>query len=133
MQVPRTPQQAGWFHLGPSPGELGPAIILGHVDSWRGPGVFFTLETLVPGDLLDVTLADCVVVQFSVTSVQTYLKQSFPAARVYGPHCVSALQLVTCGGGFDSATGSYLSNVVVYSTLRGTTPASASAPASVPI
>jgi hypothetical protein len=126
VEVPSTPQQAGWFRLGPTPGTMGSAVILGHVDSWRGPGVFFTLRTLVPGDQLDVSLADGVVAQFSVTSVVTYLKEAFPAQLVYASHGVSALQLVTCGGAFDSATGSYLSNVVVYSTLVGTSPASAS-------
>jgi len=132
VQVPGTPEQAGWFDRGPTPGQLGSAVILGHVDSWSGPGVFFTLRTLVPGDQLDVSLADGVVAQFAVTSVQTYLKQSFPSQQVYGSHGVSSLQLVTCGGAFDSATGSYLSNVVVYSSLEGTTPASASAPVGVP-
>jgi len=132
VQVPSTPQQAGWFDLGPTPGTLGSAVILGHVDSWRGPGVFFTLRTLAPGDQIDVTLADGVTAQFSVTSVQTYLKQAFPAEQVYGSHGVSSLQLVTCGGAFDSSTGSYLSNVVVYSTLEGSTPASASGPVRVP-
>ena len=126
VQVPDTPQQAGWFRLGPTPGALGSAVILGHVDSWRGPGVFFTLRTLAPGDQLDVSLADGVVAQFSVTSVMTYLKEAFPAQQVYASHGVSSLQLVTCGGAFDVATGSYLSNVVVYSTLVGTSPASAS-------
>ena len=132
VQVPGTPEQAGWFDQGPTPGQLGSAVVLGHVDSWRGPGVFFTLRTLVAGDQLDVTLVDGVVAQFAVTSVQTYLKQAFPARQVYGSHGVSSLQLVTCGGAFDSATGSYLSNVVVYSSLEGTTPASASAPVTVP-
>jgi len=125
VEVPSTPQQVGWFHLGPTPGQVGSAVILGHVDSYKGPGVFFLLRTLVPGDHLDVTLASGVVAQFSVTSVATYVKGAFPAQQVYGSHGASDLQLVTCGGVFDHQTGSYLSNVVVYSSLIGTTPASA--------
>jgi len=128
VQVPSTADQAGWFRLGPFPGQVGSAVILGHVDSSRGPGVFFTLRTLVPGDRIDVTLASAVVARFAVTAVATYAKQAFPARDVYASHGVSALQLVTCGGAFDRASGSYLSNVVVYSTLVGTVPSSASGP-----
>jgi hypothetical protein len=125
VQVPSTADQAGWFRLGPFPGEVGSAVILGHVDSYKGPGVFFRLRSLVPGDQVDVALATGVVAEFSVTSVTTYPKAAFPAQAVYASHGISALQLVTCGGVFDHQTGSYLSNVVVYSTLIGTTPASA--------
>lgn len=126
VQVPATADQAGWFRLGPTPGRIGSAVVLGHVDSFRGPGVFFQLRSLEPGDQVDVLLADGVVAHFTVTTLSTYPKQAFPAQEVYGSHGASQLQLVTCGGAFDSGTGSYLSNVVVYSTLTGTTPASAS-------
>jgi len=131
VQVPSTADQAGWFRLGPFPGQVGSAVVLGHVDSSRGPGVFFTLRSLVPGDRIEVSLASGVIAEFSVTEVATYPKQEFPARDVYASHGVSALQLVTCGGAFDQATGSYLSNVVVYSTLAGTVPAAASAYATV--
>jgi hypothetical protein len=76
---------------------------------------------------VDVTLADGVTAQFKVTSVAMYLKQSFPDQQVYGSHGYSALQLVTCGGVFDSDTGHYLSNIVVYTSLVATTPATAAA------
>lgn len=131
VEVPSTADQAGWFRLGPFPGQVGSAVVLGHVDSWQGPGVFFGLRTLVPGDRIEVSLASGVVAQFAVTAVDTYTKQAFPARDVYASHGVSALQLVTCGGVFDQATRSYLSNVVVYSTLVGTVPAAASAQATV--
>jgi sortase (surface protein transpeptidase) len=131
VEVPSTADQAGWFRLGPFPGQVGSAVVLGHVDSWQGPGVFFGLRTLVPGDRIEVTLASGVVAEFSVTAVATYVKEAFPAREVYGSHGVSALQLVTCGGAFDEATRSYLSNVVVYSTLVGTVPATASVQAMV--
>jgi hypothetical protein len=127
VQVPTDIQQPGWFRLGPSPGQEGSAVILGHVDSYQGPAVFFNLRSLVAGDQVDVTLADGVTAQFKVTSVAMYLKQSFPDQQVYGSHGYSALQLVTCGGVFDSDTGHYLSNIVVYTSLVATTPATAAA------
>jgi len=123
VQVPTTSQQAGWFDLGPTPGQVGSAVILGHVDSYQGPGVFFQLRTLAPGDLVDVDLTDGVTAQFVVNSVAEYSKQQFPAQRVYASHGSSALQLVTCGGTFDPQTGHYLSNVVVYTSLRSVIPA----------
>ena len=127
VQVPTTSQQTGWFRLGPTPGQLGSAVILGHVDSYQGPGVFFNLRTLTAGDQLDVELADGTVSQFTVSSVATYPKEQFPSQRVYGSDGSSALQLVTCGGVFDHQTGGYLSNVVVYSSLTRVIP-----PGSVP-
>lgn len=117
VQVPTVVQQPGWYRLGPSPGQIGSAVILGHVDSHQGPGVFFKLRLLVAGDMVNVTLADGVVAQFRVTSVATFLKSAFPDQTVYTSHGYSALQLVTCGGDFDTATGHYLSNIVVFTAL----------------
>jgi hypothetical protein len=124
VQVPSNVQQPGWYRLGPSPGQLGSAVILGHVDSYRGPAVFFKLRSLVAGDPINVNLADGTSVQFKVTFVSTYLKSNFPDQAVYGPHGFSGLQLVTCGGTFDAHTGHYLSNIVVYSSLASVTPPS---------
>ena len=123
VEVPTDFHQPGWFRLGSSPGELGAAVILGHVDSYRGPAVFYQLGDLRPGDRVSVTLADGVVTHFTVSSVAIYKKARFPARRVYGAGDVSTLQLVTCGGVFDHATGHYLSNIVVYTDLVSTTPA----------
>jgi hypothetical protein len=95
---------------------------LGHVDSYQGPAVFFQLRSLQAGDPVEVTLADGVITHFVVTSVVMYPKTQFPDQQVYGSHGYSALQLVTCGGTFDSQTGHYLSNVVVYTSLVATTP-----------
>jgi hypothetical protein len=122
VQVPTDIQQPGWYRLGPSPGQDGSAVILGHVDSYQGPAVFFKLRLLVAGDLVDVSLADGVTAQFEVTSVDQYLKTSFPDQLVYAGHGQSALQLVTCGGTFDAQTGHYLSNIVVYTSLVTLTP-----------
>lgn len=118
VQVPTNPLEAGWYRLGPAPGQIGSAVILGHVDSSQAPAVFFQLRAMVVGDLIEATLADGDVVAFRVTAVKMYLKTSFPSREVYGPHGLAALQLVTCGGTFDSQSGSYLSNVVVYSVFE---------------
>jgi hypothetical protein len=123
VQVPTDFQEPGWYRLGPSPGQVGSAVILGHVDSYQGPAVFFQLRSLQAGDQVEVSLADGVVADFVVTSVTMYPKAQFPALQVYGSHGYSALQLVTCGGTFDTQTGHYLSNVVVYTSLLSTTPA----------
>jgi hypothetical protein len=120
IQVPASFAEPGWYRLGPSPGQLGSAVILGHVDSYRGPAVFFRLRTLRPGDRVNVRLADGVITHFVVRQVATYLKAQFPILRVYGPHGYSALQLVTCGGVFDAQDGHYLSNIVVYTSLVST-------------
>jgi sortase (surface protein transpeptidase) len=122
VQVPTDYQQPGWFRLGPTPGQVGSAVILGHVDNHQGPAVFFQIRSLVPGDQVDVTLTDGVTAHFAVTSVAMYSKPDFPSQQVYGSHGSSALQLVTCGGAFDPQTGSYLSNIVVYTSLVTTTP-----------
>jgi len=123
VQVPTDFQQAGWFGLGPSPGQTGSAVILGHVDSYTGPAVFFRIRTLRAGDQVNVSLADGAIAHFQVSAVAMYAKDQFPAQQVYAPHGGSALQLVTCGGTFDTHTRSYLSNIVAYTTLIATTPA----------
>jgi sortase (surface protein transpeptidase) len=120
VQVPTDFAEPGWYRLGPAPGQLGSAVILGHVDSYKGPAVFFKLRTLQPGDHVDVTLLDGVIAHFVVHQVAMYAKAQFPTLLVYGSHGYSGLQLVTCGGVFDSQTGHYLSNVVVYADLVGT-------------
>ncbi len=96
-------------------------MILGHVDNTQGPAVFFGLRTLQTGDQVTVTLADGVSVTFAVTSVAMYSKSQFPDRQVYGPDGGTALQLVTCGGAFDSSTGHYLSNIVVYTSFVSST------------
>jgi hypothetical protein len=120
VEVPTNFQEPGWYRFGPSPGQLGSAVILGHVDSYLGPAVFFKLRNLRPGDHVEVALADGVTTHFVVRQVAMYSKTQFPTVQVYGSHGYSGLQLVTCGGAFDTQTRSYLSNVVVYTSLVAT-------------
>jgi sortase (surface protein transpeptidase) len=117
LQAPRTTAVAGWYTGSPPPGAIGASVIGGHVDSYVGPGIFFTLRLLHPGDRIYVRQADGNLAVFDVYSVRRYLKARFPTDRVYGPVPTAQLRLITCGGTFDPALGSYLSNVVVYATL----------------
>jgi sortase (surface protein transpeptidase) len=116
LQVPSTTAVAGWYTGSPRPGGIGSAVIVGHVDSLSGPGVFYRLPKLSPGDKIYVRRADGTMVLFRVTKVQTYQKDHFPTQSVYGPTPDAELRLITCGGTFDSTTGHYLSNIVVYAT-----------------
>lgn len=121
VELPPNDQVAGWYRYGPAPGDPGAAVILGHIDSYTGPAVFFRLSSLRPGDQIDVTRADRSVAHFLVHTVASYPKTQFPTHEVYDSQGFSALQLVTCGGEFDHAARSYLSNTVVYSALVGVT------------
>ncbi|RLV56747.1 class F sortase [Aeromicrobium phragmitis] len=118
VEVPSNPDDAGWYTLGPSPGEDGSAVILGHVDSPTGPAVFAQLPSLQVGDEIDVTRKDGSQVTFSVARVATYANEDFPANKVYASTPgFPTLRLVTCGGDYDAANGGYQSNVVVYANL----------------
>ncbi|MGN9812749.1 class F sortase [Micromonospora sp. BQ11] len=113
-------QLAGWYSKGVSPGEVGNAVIVGHVDSAKlGPAVFFSLGATQPGDAVTVTRADGRQVTFTVDAVKSYPKDAFPTELVYGPNERPGLRVVTCGGVFDSTAGSYPDNVVVFATLAG--------------
>ena len=113
MQVPGDFQVAGWFTDGVQPGQLGPAVIAGHVDSKTGPAVFYRLRDLRPGDEIRVARADRRVVRFRVESLASYPKQSLPDDEVYGATTAPVLRLITCAGTFDRAQGSYRDNLVV--------------------
>jgi sortase (surface protein transpeptidase) len=118
VQVPSRWELAGWYALGPRPGDPGSAVILGHVDSKRGPAVFFRLRELRPGDEINVTRADRSSVRFVVQRTEQYDKTRFPTDDVYYPTMSSALRLVTCGGQFDATSGHYRSNIIVFATSR---------------
>jgi hypothetical protein len=120
MQVPNLNTQANeaaWYEYSVTPGKIGTAVIEGHVDSYRGPAVFFRLGALRPGDHIDVTLADGITAVFRVTGVREYAKADYPANVIYGSSDYAALRVITCGGAFDYATGHYLSSVVVFASL----------------
>jgi hypothetical protein len=117
LQVPSTTSVAGWYTGSARPGAIGSAVIAGHIDSVSGPGVFFRLRLLHPGNRVYVRRANGSLAVFRVTAVHSYLKTRFPTVAVYGPEPNAQLRLITCGGTFDYATGHYLSNVIVYAVL----------------
>ncbi|MEU8076050.1 class F sortase [Catellatospora citrea] len=104
---------AGWYAEGPTPGDIGPAVIAGHVDSKAGPAVFFRLHEVRPGDSIEVR-RDGTWIRFRVVEIGRYRKNRFPTEQVYGPTPGPELRLVTCGGVFDQTRRTYLDNVVVY-------------------
>lgn len=117
LEVPPAGYPAGWFTGAPTPGELGPAIIAGHVD-WNGqPGVFFDLRTLEPGDEVRVQRSDGSTAVFQVTRVEQYPKAAFATEEVYGDIDHAGLRLITCGGDFDESADSYEDNIVAYARL----------------
>jgi hypothetical protein len=109
----RAPRRAGWFTGAAEPGQLGPAVIAGHVDSRSGPAVFHRLRELRPGDEVLVVRADHRVLRFVVESLASYPKRALPGDRLYGPTAAPALRLVTCAGAFDRERRSYRDNLVV--------------------
>ena len=110
--------QPGWYRYSPTPGSIGPAVIVGHLDSAAdGPSVFFRLGALRAGDTVVVGRADGSTVTFVVDSVGRYLKTSFPTRLVYGDTATAALRLITCGGALSATTGHYLDNIVVLATM----------------
>lgn len=110
--------RAGWYKRSPTPGQLGPSVVLGHVDSAKyGPGVFFKLGALHKGDTAEITRANHTVAVFTVDRVASYPKNDFPSLRVYGNTSDAELRLITCGGVFDHSAHSYENNIVVYAHL----------------
>ncbi len=118
IQVPSDPGQAGWYASGPAPGEEGPAVILGHVDWYTGPAVFYRLSSLRAGSQVEVTRDDGSMLTFSVQRVATFPVDDFPTDQVYGATTDSELRLITCGGAFSVTQRRYLSNVVVFAALQ---------------
>jgi hypothetical protein len=126
IQVPplyTRPNKAAWYKYSVTPGQIGTAVIEGHVDSYQGPAVFFRLGALRPGNSVDVTLADGITAVFRVTGVREYAKSRFPARSIYGATRYAALRLITCGGAFDYATRNYLGSTVVFASLTSSRPA----------
>jgi hypothetical protein len=120
IQVPNlntSANEAAWYKYSVTPGQIGTAVIEGHVDSYQGPAVFFRLGALRPGNHINVTLADGITAVFRVTGVREYAKDQYPANTIYAPADYAALRLITCGGDFDTTTGHYLSSVVVFASL----------------
>jgi hypothetical protein len=119
VQVPpvEQPTQAGWYRFGPTPGQRGAAVILGHVDGNKRPGIFYRLRELRPGDEVFVTRLDGINARFVVERREQPRKDHFPTNSVYGDTDRAELRLITCGGPFDRSTHSYRDNIIVFAAL----------------
>jgi len=118
IAVPEVFDRTGWYGGLEAPGEIGTAVIVGHLDSYTGPAVFIDVPTLAPGDEINVALADESIVPFIVERVEQYAKDNFPTIAVYAPSGQRSLRLITCGGKFDKKTRHYRDNVVVYANAK---------------
>jgi hypothetical protein len=123
MKVPRNVTEVGWYQFGPSPGRPGSAVLAAHVDlEGQGKGVFFELKTLNPGDRVSVDFDDGSRKEFAVEARTVYTKEQLPLDVIFSRQGAPVLTLITCGGGFDSSSRSYDSNVVVYARPISPTP-----------
>lgn len=114
----------GWYRLGPTPGEVGPSIMVGHVDNYKGPSVFWRLAELRPGDTIEVSRKDGQIVTFQVASAEQFDQNAFPTEKVYGNIDNAGLRLITCGGTFNQDTGRYTHNTVILADMITTARAS---------
>ncbi|QIQ05997.1 class F sortase [Streptomyces liangshanensis] len=110
------PRVVGWYRGGPTPGEAGTALVVGHRDTRTGPAIFLNLNVLRPGDKVNIARADGRTAVFGVDAVKTYRKDKFPDREVYGRTGRPELRLLTCGGSFEKKTG-YAANIVVFAHL----------------
>jgi len=122
LQPPKAYEQAGWYGKGVVPGDVGPAVVAGHVDSRNGPAVFFYLHTLRHGDVVEIQRGGDWIT-FRVTTVERYPKDQFPKDKVYRPTPGAELRLITCGGDFDRSVLSYRDNIVVFAIMVWPRPA----------
>jgi hypothetical protein len=117
LQTPTDFAKAGWWSGGPRPGERGPAVVVGHVDSQRGPAAFYAIRSLRRGDAIKIVGADGRVTTFAVQRLASFPKAHFPTRLVYGATRAPRLRLITCSGTFDQATGHYRDNTIVFARL----------------
>ncbi len=117
IEVPDSYTDVGWYTYGPTPGELGPAVVLGHVDSYTGPAVFYSLGQLQPGDQVEIEREDGTIAIFRVDELKRYSQDTFPTQEVYGNIDHAGLRLITCSGQYDRKEERYDRNLVVYASL----------------
>ena len=120
VDVPKDYASVGYYKNGPTPGELGPAVVLGHVDSYQGPAVFFSLGQLKEGDEINIERADGTVATFAVTEMERNEQSNFPTQKVYGNLNYAGLRLITCTGIYSHDQKRYSHNLIVYAKLTAT-------------
>lgn len=114
LEVPKDFEKTGWYTGRSVPGEVGPGVVVGHIDSTIGPAVFYRLRDLEAGHTIEIQRSDGIVALFRVSGTELVLKDEFPTEQVYGSTAEPTLRLITCGGSFDRAVGSYKGNLIVY-------------------
>lgn len=124
LVAPAYADTAGWWTRGVVPGDVGAAVIVGHLDTILGPAVFVRLKQLRPGDLIEVRMSDRRTVRFAVDGSHVVRKALFPSEAVYGATPDAQLRLITCSEPFDPVVHSYTDNLVVFATLERPTPRS---------
>lgn len=108
---------AGWYKFSPTPGELGPSVVLGHVNTTTiAEGVFYRLHELREGEQFSITRSDGTVAVFAVDRSEVFKKDMFPTLAVYGNTERAEIRLITCGG-YEPSTGEFTENTVVYGHL----------------
>ena len=117
IEVPESYTEVGWYTYGPTPGEMGPSIVIGHVDSKTGPAVLYSLGKLAPGDRFTVTREDGSLALFEVDKLERYYQKDFPTQLVYGDIDHAGIRLITCSGEYDREAQRYDKNLVVYGHL----------------
>jgi sortase (surface protein transpeptidase) len=117
IDVPSDFNRPGWYQRGPAPGDAGAAVILGHLDSYTGPAVFWRLSSLRPGDTVLIARQDGSQLTFAVQRTVSYSVDAFPSFDVYGVTVRPELRLITCGGTYSASRRQYLSNVVTFAAL----------------
>ncbi|MEO6143590.1 MAG: class F sortase [Dermatophilaceae bacterium] len=117
LEVPKDFSSVGWYTAGPAPGQLGPAILAGHVDDHNGPAIFYRLGALRAGAMVNVARKDGSTAKFTVDRIERFPKDKFPTALVYGTSNRAELRLITCGGSFDPKSGHYVDNIVAFAHL----------------
>lgn len=117
IETPEGYTEVGWYTKGPTPGEIGPSVVLGHVDSYEGPGVFIHLGQLEEGNLMYVDREDGTTAVFRVTALERYNRNAFPTEKVYGDLAYAGIRLITCSGTYNHETLEYDRVLVVYGEL----------------
>lgn len=117
IEVPEGYEEVAYYKYGPTPGEIGPAVVLGHVDSVDGPAVFYSLGQLQKGDPIEIYREDGTVATFIVTALERHSQDEFPTEKVYGSLDYAGLRLITCSGTYDKDELRYSHNLIIYARL----------------
>jgi sortase (surface protein transpeptidase) len=116
-EVPKEYETVGWYQYGPTPGEIGPAVILGHVDTYQGPAVFYSLGQVQTGDEIQVERQDGSIAIFEVQGFERVKQSEFPIEKVYGNIPYAGIRLITCTGVFNKNKQEYSHNLIVFGSL----------------